>query len=268
MPWTHTEAVLSKSCRALGDFHLSRRLFSSLFCLLACRSSQHVLSVKISDKVAIGHAQLPQPILQSLKLKQHGRLRLQSITAATQMHPQSITLHPMPFPHANNKSSISTGQQASVTEELSAEDLKQLLASWLAAQASATGTGEEDEHVPVQQSTVVQLIPDSACEQQNSMAFKIYMKQPPSLRSDPVASYALLSKADLAPSSSVSVSQGGPVVAVQDWPIPQTASVQSQEQQAAMLSSSEALHTAANSALKHLLPLLAFPCRHALLQCH
>lgn len=232
---------------------------------LAHRSSQHVLSVKISNEVAIGHAQLPQAVLQSLKLRHHGRLRLQSVTLATHVQPSTITLHPMPCnPDSINTKPSATTQQATVTEELSQQDLKQLLAAWLAAQASILGTRDQEEHVPVQQCTVVQLTAGSnaATEQQQSMAFKLYMKQPPSLRADPLASYALLTAADLAPSSRLSVSHGGPVVAAQEWVVPPPASVQLHEQQAAMLSSSEALHTAASCALKHLLPLLAFSCRY------
>lgn len=167
-------------------------------------------------------------------------------------------------PESTDTKPSATSQQARVTEELSQQDLKQLLAAWLAAQASILGTGDGEEHVPVQQSTVVQLTAgtDAATEQQQSMAFKLYMKQPPSLRADPLASYALLTAADLAPSSRLSVSQGGPVVAAQEWVVPPPLSVQLHEQQAAMLSSSEALHTAASCALKHLLPLLAFSCRY------
>lgn len=239
--------------------------------MLARRSSQHVLSVKISKEVATGHALLPQTVLQSLKLKHHGRLRLQSITVAAQLQPSSIALHPMPWnPAANADTKPSaTAQQARVTEELSQQDLKQLLAAWLAAQASVLGNGDEEEHVPVQQCTVVQLTAgtDAATEQQQSMAFKIYMKQPARLRAEPVASYALLSAADLAPGSRISVSQGGPAVAVQEWVLPPPASVQLHEQQAAMLSSSEALHTAASCALKHLLPLLAFSARYPSAAC-
>lgn len=166
-------------------------------------------------------------------------------------------------PESNDTRPNATTQQARVTEELRQQDLKQLLAAWLAAQASILGTGDREEHVPVQQWTVVQLMAstDATTEQQQSMAFKLYMKQPPSLRADPLASYALLSAADLAPSSRLSVSQGGPVVAAQEWVVPPPASVQLHGQQAAMLSSSEMLHTAASSALKHLLPLLAFSCR-------
>ncbi|KAL3142931.1 hypothetical protein ABBQ38_003216 [Trebouxia sp. C0009 RCD-2024] len=230
------------------------------------RSSQHVLSVKISNSVATGHAQLPVAILQSLKLRQHGRLRLQSITAATQMQPSSITLHPIPYSPAHSDAMTSTtAQQAKVTEELSQPDLKQLLSAWLVAQASILGSGHSGEHVPVQQCTVVQMAAgtDATTEQQQPLAFKVYMKQPPSLRADPLASYALLSAADLAPSSKLSVSQGGPALAVQDWVLPEP-SEQVLEQQAAMLSSSEALRTAASSALKHLLPLLAFSVRAVL----
>ena len=232
---------------------------------LAHRSSQHVLSVKISNKVAIGHAQLPQAVLQSLKLRHHGRLRLQSVALATQLQASSITLHPMPCTPASTDSQPNAmTQQSRVTEELSQQDLTQLLAAWLAAQASILGTGGTEEHVPVQQCTVVQLTAgtDARAEQQQSMAFKLYMKQPPSLRADPLASYALLSAADLAPSGRVNVSQGGPVIAAPEWALPPPASVQLHEQQAAMLSSSEALHTAASCALKHLLPLLAFSCRY------
>lgn len=107
---------------------------------------------------------------------------------------------------------------------------------------------------------------DATTEQQQPLAFKVYMKQPPSLRADPLASYALLSAADLAPSSKLSVSQGGPALAVQDWVLPEP-SEQVLEQQAAMLSSSEALRTAASSALKHLLPLLAFSVRYQPADC-
>lgn len=224
------------------------------------------MSVKISSEVAIGHAQLPQAVLQSLRLRHHGRLRLQSITLATQLQPSSITLHPMPCtPAGADTKPGGTAQQARVTEELSQQELKQLLAAWLTAQASMLGSRFEGEHVPVQQCTVVQLIanPDAtAAEQQQSMAFKVHMKQPPSLRADPLASYALLSAARLAPSSKLGVSQGGPVVAAQEWVLPEPASVQLHEQQAAMLSGSEALRAAASSALKHLLPLLAFSCRY------
>lgn len=225
------------------------------------RSSQHVLSVKISNAVATGHAQLPQAILQSLKVRQHGRLRLQSITLATQMQARSISLHPMPSkPAPADAAASAPAQQAKVTEELSEPDLKQLLAAWLAAQASMVGSADPGEHVPVQQCTVVQLTAgtNAATEQHNHLAFKVYMKQPPSLRADPLASYALLSAADFAPGSKLSVSQGGPVLAEQDWVPPQAPSEQLHERQAAMLSSSEALRAAASSALKHLLPLLAF----------
>ena len=221
--------------------------------------------MKISNEVAIGHAQLPQAILQSLKVRHHGRLRLQSNTLATQLQPSSITLHPMPCNPENTGSKTTARlQQARVTEGLSQQDLKQLLAAWLAAQASILGTGGGEEHVPVQQCTLVQLAAgtDAATEQQQSMAFKLYMKQPPNLRADPLASYALLSAADLVPSSKISVSQGGPVIAAQEWVVPPPASVQLHEQQAAMLSSSKALHTAASCALKHLLPLLAFSRRY------
>ena len=192
-----------------------------------------------------------------------GRLRLQSIISATQLHPRAIVLHPIPYTPANGKDSSSTSEGSRVTEELSQQELKRLLAAWLAAQASVLTSTEQAEHVPVQQSTVVQLTShaDGTAEQHQLLAFKISMKQPLSLNPSPGATYALLSAADLAPESSISVSQGGPVVAVQDYPRPQPASVQLEEQQAAILSSSEALHTAASSALKHLLPLLAFPCR-------
>lgn len=224
------------------------------------------MSVKISDEVAIGHAQLPQAVLQSLRLRHHGRLRMQSITLATQLQPSSITLHPMPCtPVSADTNPGGTAQQARVTEELSQQELKQLLAAWLAAQFSMLDSGYEGEHVAVQQCTVVQLMANSdgpTAEQQQSMAFKVYMKQPPSLRADPLASYALLSAADLAPSRKLSVSQGGPVVAAQEWVLPEPASVQLHEQQAAMLSGSEALQAAASSALKHLLPLLALSCRY------
>lgn len=230
------------------------------------------MSVKISNEVAIGHAQLPHAVLQTLRLRHHGRLRLQSITLATQLQPSSITLHPMPCPPASSDTKPgATAQQARVTEELSQQELKQLLAAWLAAQASMLGSRSEGEHVPVQQCTVVQLManPDGpTAEQPQSMAFKVYMKQPPSLRADPLASYALLSAANLAPNSKLGVSQGGPVVAAQEWVLPEPASVQLHEQQAAMLSGSEALRAAASSALKHLLPLLAFSCRYQPDACH
>ena len=183
------------------------------------------------------------------------------------MQPISITLHPIPCNPANADTTRgATAQQAKVTEELSEPALKQLLAAWLAAQASILGS---EEHVPVHQCTVVQLTPctDAATEQQQHLDFKIYMKQPPSLRADPLASYALLSAADLAPGSKLSVSQGGPALAVQDWVLPQLPSEQLLEQQAAMLGSSEALRTAASSALKHLLPLLAFSVRYQPADC-
>lgn len=244
-------------------------LVTAAACYL-CRSSQHVLSVKTSSSVAVGHAQLPLAILQSVKLRQHGRLRLQSITLATQMKPSSITLHPMPHSPASSAAMTSTtAQQAKVTEELSEPDLKQLLATWLAAQASILGSGDPREHVPVQQCTVVHMTPgtDATTEQQQHLAFMLYMKQPPSLRADPLASYALLSAADLTPSSKLSVSQGGPALAVQEWVLPHPPSEQVLEQQAAMLSSSEALRTAASSALKHLLPLLAFSVRYQPADC-
>ena len=247
------------------------RVCTSKNVLLGHRSSQHVLSVKISDEVAIGHAQLPQAVLQSLKLRHHGRLRLQTVSLANKLQPSSITLHPIPSnPESPDTKPKATPQQARVTEELSQQNLKQLLTAWLAAQASILGTGDGAKHVPVQQCTVIQLMPgtDATTEQQQSMAFKLYMKQPPSLRADPRASYALLSAADLAPSSRLSVSQGGPVIAAQEWVVPPPASVQLHEQQAAMLSSSETLHTAASSALKHLLPLLAFSCRYCSAACH
>ena len=232
-------------------------------CFTAYRSSQHVLSIKISSEVATGHAKLPEAILQSLKLKQHGRLRLQSITSATQLHPRAIVLHPIPHTPEKGKELNAVQEWSRMTEELSQHELKRLLAAWLAAQASLLAGAEEVEHVPIQQSTVVQLTShaDGATDQHQGVAFKISMKRPPSLHLSPGATYALLSAADLAPDSSINVSQGGPVVAVQDYPCPQPASAQLVEQQAAILSSSEALHTAASSALKHLLPLLAFPCR-------
>lgn len=229
-----------------------------------------MLSVKISNAVATGHAQLPQAILQSLKVRQHGRLRLQSITLATQMQARSISLHPMPSkPAPADAAASAPAQQAKVTEELSEPDLKQLLAAWLAAQASMVGSADPGEHVPVQQCTVVQLTAgtNAATEQHNHLAFKVYMKQPPSLRADPLASYALLSAADFAPGSKLSVSQGGPVLAEQDWVPPQAPSEQLHERQAAMLSSSEALRAAASSALKHLLPLLAFSARYRPANC-
>ena len=220
----------------------------------------------MSAEVATGHAQLPQAVIQSLKLQQHGRLRLQSITSATQLHPRLITLHPVPHPPADDADSRLPAQQHHAPTELSQQDLKRLLATWLTAQASMLSTAEEGAHVPVQQSTLVQLTSDSddAAEQQQqqqSRAYKIFLKQAPSLRSDPAASYALLSAADLAPGSSSTVSQGGPVVPVQYMPMAQPASAQLVKQQAAMLSSSETLHAAASTALKHLLPLLAPYCR-------
>jgi len=48
------------------------------------------------------------------------------------------------------------------------------------------------------------------------------------------------------------------------WAIPKEASQQVQQQQAAMLGSSKAMHAAANTALQHVLPMLAFPCRSSL----
>lgn len=231
-----------------------------------CRSTKHVLSVKISNKVAVGHAQLPRSVLQSLKLQQHGRLRLQSITSATQIHPRFITLHPVPYPAATSHGTTSPGAEAPrLVEELSQQDLKQLLAAWLAAQASggADSSQQEEEHVPVQQGSLFQIAGDDVAltgGQAHNMAFQIHMKQPPSLLQAPTAAYALLSAADLAPSSGISVSQGDSVAAPK-WAFPQQASLQWQQQQASMVSSSQAMHAAANTALQHVLPMLASPCR-------
>lgn len=222
-----------------------------------------MLSIRISSKVAKGHVLLPQPVLQSLRLQQHGRVKLQSITTASQIHPRSITLHPVPYQPAADRSTAPADAHG-LFEQLSEQHLKELLAAWLAAQASITdNSGQEEQHVPMQQGSVVQLMGDDVdCEQgqAQNMAFQIHMKQPPSLAQAPRTTYALLSAADLAASSSVSVSQGGPVVPSK-WVVPEQASQQVQQQQAAMLGSSEAMHAAANSALKHMLPLLAFPCR-------
>ena len=234
-----------------------------------CRSNQHVLSIKISSKVARGHAQLPQAVLQSLKLRQHDRLKLQSITSATQIHPRAVTLHPIPYPPAADAdlldSSPSPGPPG-LGDEFSQQHLKQLLAAWLAAQTGlADSEQKEEEHVPVQQGTVVQLEAGHADGQghMHNMAFQIYMKQGPSFGQPPTATYALLSAADLA-SANISVSQGGPVIA-SHWAMPDQASQQVQQQQAAMLGSSEAMHAAANTALQHVLPMLAFPCRSSAL---
>ena len=234
-----------------------------------CRSNQHVLSIKISSKVARGHAQLPQAVLQSLKLRQHERLKLQSITSATQIHPRAVTLHPIPYPPAADgdllDSSPSPGPPG-LGDEFSQQHLKQLLAAWLAAQTGlADSEQKEEEHVPVQQGTVVQLEAGHADGQghMHNMAFQIHMKQGPSFGQPPTATYALLSAADLA-SGNISVSQGGPVIA-SHWAMPDQASQQVQQQQAAMLGSSEAMHAAANTALQHVLPMLAFPCRSSAL---
>ncbi|KAL0051151.1 hypothetical protein WJX82_002808 [Trebouxia sp. C0006] len=117
------------------------------------------------------------------------------------------------------------------------------------------------------QGTVVQLEASRADGQghMQNMAFQIHMKQGPSFGQPPMATYALLSAADLAASGNISVSQGGPVIA-SHWAMPEKASHQVQQQQAAMLGSSEAMHAAANTALQHVLPLLAFPCRAVLQQ--
>jgi len=231
-----------------------------------CRSSQHVLSIKISSKVARGHAQLPQAVLQSLKLRQHDRLKLQSITSATQIHPHAVTLHPMPYPPAADADLLDSSpspEPPELGEEFSQQHLKQMLAAWLAAQTGLADSDlKEEEHVPVQQGTVVQLEAGHADGQghMHNMAFQIHMKQGPSFGQPPTATYALLSAADLGPSGNMSVSQGGPVIA-SHWAMPGKASQQVQQQQAAMLGSSEAMHAAANTALQHVLPMLAFPCR-------
>lgn len=231
-----------------------------------CRSSQHVLSIKISNQVARGHAQLPQAVLQSLKLRQHDRLKLQSITSATQIHPRAVTLHPIPYPPAADADLLDSSpslESPGVGEHLSQQHLKQLLAAWLAAQTGlADSEQKEEEHVPVQQGTVVQLEADHAdgFKHMHNMAFQIHMKQGPSFGQAPTTTYALLSATDLAASGNIAVSQGGPVI-TSHWAMPEKASHQVQQQQAAMLCSSEAMHAAANTALQHVLPMLAFPCR-------
>ncbi|KAA6429601.1 MAG: peroxisome biogenesis 1-like [Trebouxia sp. A1-2] len=235
------------------------------------RSSQHVLSIKISNQVARGHAQLPQAVLQSLKLRQHDRLKLQSITSATQIHPRAVTLHPIPYPPAADADLLDSSpslESPGVGEHLSQQHLKQLLAAWLAAQTGlADSEQKEEEHVPVQQGTVVQLEADHAdgFKHMHNMAFQIHMKQGPSFGQAPTTTYALLSATDLAASGNIAVSQGGPVI-TSHWAMPEKASHQVQQQQAAMLCSSEAMHAAANTALQHVLPMLAFPCRAVLQQ--
>ncbi len=190
--------------------------------------------------MAKGHAQLPPSVLQSLKLQQHGRLQLQSMTSALQIHPHSITLHPMPYPSAADSNTASAAEAPRLVEELSPRDLKQLLAAWLTAQAAIIDPSQQStqEPVPVLQGSVVQLTADDTAEggeQAQSMAFQIRMKQPPSLLQAPNATYALLSAADLVSSSSLSVSQGDPVVAPK-WAPPKQVSLQLEQQQAAMLS--------------------------------
>ena len=216
--------------------------------------------------MARGHAQLPQAVLQSLKLRQHDRLKLQSITSATQIHPHAVTLHPMPYPPAADADLLDSSpspEPPELGEEFSQQHLKQMLAAWLAAQTGLADSDlKEEEHVPVQQGTVVQLEAGHADGQghMHNMAFQIYMKQGPSFGQPPTATYALLSAADLAASGNIAVSQGGPVI-TSHWAMPEKASQQVQQQQAAMLGSSEAMHAAANTALQHVLPMLAFPCR-------
>ena len=140
-----------------------------------------------------------------------------------------------------------------MVEELSQQDLKQVFATWLTAQASITADSDQhsgDDHVPVQQGTVVQL---NAAEGSDSSlqttAFQIQMKQPMSLLQKPAANYALLSAADV---DMVAGAKAAP--ALQD-------AVQLPAEQLAMLGSSAAMHAAAHTALQHLLPMLAFPCR-------
>ena len=110
-----------------------------------------MLSVKISSEVAVGHALLPDHVLASLQLPQHARLQLQSIAAATQIQPCSIILHPVTSPSSHPQ-----------TRQLGLEqhEAKHVLAAWLQAQASHAG--DQEEHVPLQQGTVIQVTPGEA----------------------------------------------------------------------------------------------------------
>lgn len=221
------------------------------------RSSKHVLSVRVSNKVAVGHAMLLEPVLASLQLQQHGRLQLQSISTATQIQPKSLVLHPI-------ASSTGTLPASSIDQQ----NVKQALAAWLAAQAAnATSNSDSntDEHVPLQTGTVVQFLPDATASVQATghAAFELELKCAPSIKQPPGASYALLAAADLASSSAASISIGS-VVRPPEWcgaGQSKEAPENQRQQHAAMLSSSEALYKAAQTSLQRLIPLLAFPCR-------
>ena len=213
--------------------------------------------------MAVGHAQLPQPVLQSLQLQQHGQIRLQSITLADQIHPSSISLQPMPHPFSQTSSTSATHDVPQMVEELSQQDLKQLFAAWLRAQATDSldsSNQAANEHVPVQQGTVIQLdASEDSDSHTDSMAFQIQMKQPLNLLGKPATNYALLSATDLAGISKLSVTQGDAVAAPRPLAVAES-DMQLQTEQA-MLSSSDTMHAAANKALQHLLPTLSLTCR-------
>lgn len=221
-----------------------------------------MLSVRISNRVAVGHAMLPEPILASLQLQQHGRLQLRSTSIATQIQPKSIVLHP-----------IASTSGPSPTDSLDQQSIKQVLASWTAAQASTSSSSSHDPdvHVSLQTGTVMQLWPDTATPGQEAgkLCFELELQQAPSVKQLAGTSYALLAANDFASSSAPVVSVGS-VVRASEWHDAGQGKEQhdqQRQQQAAMLVSSKALHKAAQASLQRLVPLLAFPCRWVLQHC-
>ena len=221
------------------------------------------MSVRVSNRVSVGHAMLPEPILASLQLRQHGRLQIQSISAATQIQPKSIVLHP-----------IASESGVSPTHSLDKQSIKQVLVSWTSAQAatSSSSSHDPDVHVPLQTGTVMQLLPDGTSSGQEGQhpSFKLELRQAPSVKQPAGTSYALLAASDFASSSAPAVSIGGAVRASawHDAGQGKAQHDQQRQQQAAMLVSSEAMHKAAQTSLQRLVPLLAFPCRWVLQLSH
>lgn len=260
----------------------------------------------MSSQVGVGHALLPDHALASLQLPQHGRLRLQSISAATQIQPCSIILHPI----TSTSSNAQPGQHG-----LEQVEAKRILAAWLAAQASHAG--DPEEHVPVQSGTVIEVTPAEATAESRQARlvslllsvmmsnssfdvhcvqclveighdshsglllynnfcdvfqarYEVELRQAPSVRQSPGASFALLTARAFSSSSAPAVSFGSRV-AVSSWQgagQSQQDLQQQQQQHTVMLGRSPTLHKAAQQALQCLVPLLAFPCRCNLLNLH
>lgn len=226
--------------------------------IVGFRSSKHVLSVKVSSRVAVGHAMLPEPVLAALQMQQHGRLQLQSISAASQSQPQAIILHPIALPSGHIP-----------TNKLDQHNVRHAVKAWLAAQSSMSSGGSSnhvacsDAHVPLQTGTVMQLLPDvtASGEQSRALSYQLELKQAVTMKQLPAASYALMAASD---SSAPPISVGSAVKGVR-WPGAKDSdkeATQLHQQQAAMLSGSEALRKTVHSALQRLVPLLAFPCRY------